>query len=126
MEAIALIKEIESLEDNVDYEKLFFTGDNKKVYGLDSFKTLEKLIKEILSKNMTVDEAETKQTKYTEKLDELRAYPGRGSKYISLKESVSKIVKNIYDGWEKIVYGFKNEILPLPKKDDMKTDSGDQ
>ena len=27
---------------------------------------------------MTIDEAEIKQNKYTEKLDELRAYPARG------------------------------------------------
>ena len=27
---------------------------------------------------------------------------------------------------EKNIYGFKNGILPLFKKDDMKTDSGDQ
>ena len=30
-----------------------------------------------------------------------------------LKESVSKNLKIIYDGWEKIVYGFKNGKLPL-------------
>ena len=41
------------------------------------------------------------------------------SKCIDLKESISKI---FYDGWEKIVYGFKNKILPLSKNDD----SGDQ
>ena len=97
-----------------------------KKFSLGSFKTLEKLIKDILSKNMTIDEAKIKQIKYVERLDELRAYPARGSKYIGLKESVSKNVKKIYDGWEKIVYGFKNAILPLSKKDDMKTDSGDQ
>ena len=34
--------------------------------------------------------------------------------------------KKNYDGQEKIVYGFKNEILPLSKKEDMKTDSGAQ
>ena len=27
---------------------------------------------------------------------------------------------------EKIVYGFKNEVLPLSKKDDIKTDSSEQ
>ena len=97
-----------------------------KKFSLGSFKTLQKLIKDILSKNTTIDEAEIKQIKYVETLDELRAYPARGSKYIGLKESVSKNVKKIYDGWEKIVYGFKNAILPLSKKDDMKTDSGDQ
>ena len=96
-EAITLIKEIKSIEENVDYNKLSFTG-GLKVYGLDSFKTFEKLIKDIRNKNMTIDEAEVKQNKFTEKLDELRAYPARGSRYIDLKESVSKNVKNVYDG----------------------------
>ena len=70
-EAIVLIKEIKSIEENVDYNKLPFTGGNKKVYGLDSFKIFEKLIKDIRNKNMTIDEAEVKQNKFTEKLDEL-------------------------------------------------------
>ena len=30
------------------------------------------------------------------------------------------------NGWEEIVYGSKKEMLPPSKKDDMKTDSGDQ
>ena len=55
--------------------------------------TLEKLIKDILSKNMTIDRVEIKQNKYAEKLDELRAYSARVSKYIDLKESVFKNVK---------------------------------
>ena len=75
---------------------------------------------------MTRGGAEIKQNKYAEKLDELRAYPARVPKYINLKETVSNYVKKIYDGWEKIVYGFKNRILPLSKEGDMKTDSADQ
>ena len=35
-------------------------GGNKRVYGLDSFKTFEKLIKGIRSKNMTIDKNKTK------------------------------------------------------------------
>ena len=88
--------------------------------------TLKKLIKDILSKNMTIDWTEIKQNKYAEKPDELRAYLARVPKYIDLKESVSKNVKKIYDRWEKIVHGFENGILLLSKKDDMKTDSADQ
>ena len=65
-------------------------GGNKKVYGLDSFMTFEKLIKDILSKNMTIDRAEIKQNKYAKKLDELRDYPARMPKYIDVKESVLK------------------------------------
>ena len=41
------------------------------------YQTLEKLIKDILKKNMTTDEAEIKQNKYAKNLDELRAYPAR-------------------------------------------------
>ena len=56
----------------------------------------------------------------------LRASPARRSKYIDLKESASKNVKNFYGGWKDIVYGFKNGILSFSKKDGMKTDSIDQ
>ena len=48
------------------------------------------------------------------------------SKYIDLKESVSKNTKKFYDGWKKIVNMFKNGILRLSKKVGAKTDSGDQ
>ena len=121
-----MIKEIKNIEENVDYDKLSFTSGNKKVYGRESFKTFEKFIKDIRNKNMTRDEAEVKQNKFAEKLDNLRAYPARGSKYIDLKESVPKNVKKNYDGWGKIVSGYKNKIFPLSKKADEKTDSDDQ
>ena len=78
-----------------------------KKFSLGIFKTLEKLIKDILSKNMTIDEAKIKQIKYVERLDELRAYPARGSKYIGLKESVSKNVKKIYTDGKKLFMGLK-------------------
>ena len=125
-EVIALIKEIKSIEENVDYNKLSFTGGNKKVYDLDSSKTFEKSIKDIFSKNMTIDEAEIKQKKFDEQVDELKDYPTRVSKYIDLKKSASKNVKNFHDEWEKIVNAFKNKIMPLSKKIDEKTDRDDQ
>ena len=43
---------------------------------------------------MTIDEAEIKQNKFAEKLDELRAYSARSFKCTNLKESISKYVKN--------------------------------
>ena len=36
-EAAAQFKEIKDIGDNVDYNKLFFTDDNKKVYGFKKF-----------------------------------------------------------------------------------------
>ena len=92
-EAVTLIKEIKSTEVNVDYEKLSFAGGNKKSDSFHNFKTLEKFIMDIYNRNMTIDEAQIKQSKFAERLDKLRAYPARGSKYIDLTESVSKNVK---------------------------------
>ena len=86
-----MIKEIENIEENVDHDKMSFIGSNEKVYSLDSFKTFERLIKDIPYKNMTIDKAELKQNKIAEKIDDLRAYPARGSKRIDLKGSISKI-----------------------------------
>ena len=125
-EAIVLIKEIKIIEENVDYEKLSFTGSSRKVYGLDSFKTFEKLIKDVRNKNMTIDKTQEKQNKFADKLDDLRAHPGRGSKYIDLKVRISKNLKKISDRWLKIVDGFKTGILPFSKIDGTKTDSGDE
>ena len=60
LEVIALIKEIKSIEENVDHDKLSFTVGNNKVSSLDSFKTFETLIKDIRNKNTPIDKAETK------------------------------------------------------------------
>ena len=91
-----------------------------------NFRMLEKLVKDIYNGDLTIDVAEIKRNELAEWLDESKAYPARGSKYIDLKESASKKVSNFYDGCEKIVNGFTNKILPLFKKDGVKTDSGDQ
>ena len=42
---------------------------------------------------MTIDEAEIKQNEFAEEHDKSKAYPAGGSKYIDLKESVSKNTK---------------------------------
>ena len=66
---------------------------------------------------MTIDGAEIKQNKYAEKIDELRAYPARGSKYIGLKESVSKNVKKkIMTDGKKLFVGLKMKYYCFLKK----------
>ena len=44
-------EEIKDIEDNVDYNKFFFKGGNKKDYYFQNFKTLEKLIKDIYNRD---------------------------------------------------------------------------
>ena len=70
---------------------------------------------------MTIDDAEIKQNEFAEKIDELRAYPARGSKQIYLKESVSKNTKNFYDGWEKKQTKF-NDFLSQIKEEQKNID----
>ena len=51
------------MEENIDYNKLTFMSSNKKDQGLDSFQALEKLIKDIRNKNMTINKADRNKTK---------------------------------------------------------------
>ena len=86
-------------------------------------KTLERLIKDIYNGNMTIGEAEIKQNIFFEKLDIIyKPYPAKESKYIDLKESVSKDTNKFYDGWKKIVLdtpkqkGFANFLEQIREK----------
>ena len=64
----------------------------------------EKLIRNLLNRNITIDKAEIKQNKFAEMLDILRAYPARGFKYIDLK--MQKVF--MMDG-KKLFMGLKME-----------------
>ena len=86
LETNALMKEIKTIGGNVNDDKLSFTCCNRKVYGFDILKTLEKLIKDIYNKNMTIDKAEIIQIESGAKLHQLGTYQARGSKYIDSKE----------------------------------------
>ena len=100
-----MIREIKSVGDSVDYHKLSFASGNKKVYGFKNFETLVKLIKDLHNRNMTIGKTEIKQNEFAEKLDKLRAYPAKGSKYIDLKESVSKNLKVFMTDGRKLFMG---------------------
>ena len=65
---------------------------------------------------MIIDAAEIRQNKYAEKLDELRAYPAKLSKYIDLNESAFKNVKNFMTDGKKLFTGLKMEYYHFLKK----------
>ena len=88
-----MLKETKDIGDSVDHDKLFFMGGNKKYYSFENFKTVKKLIKDIHSKKVTIDWAEIKQNEFFKKIDELRAYPARGPKYIDLRKMFLKTKK---------------------------------
>ena len=104
-----MVIEIKSIGDNVGYDKLLLGKGNKKVYSFNNFKTLEKLIKDLHNRNMTIDEVGIKQNEFAEKLDKLRAYPAGGSKYIGLNESVSNYVKKTMTDGRNFFMGLERE-----------------
>ena len=116
LEAVALIKETKTMEDNVGYSKLSFMGGKKKVYGYKNFRTLEKLIKDLINRNMTIDKAEIKQNELAEKLDKLRAHAAKGYKYIDLKESVYKNAKKIMTNEKNHFMGLEIEYYHFIKR----------
>ena len=65
---------------------------------------------------MTLDKVEIKQKKYAEKLDELRVPPARESKYVGLKESISKNVKKVMTDGKKLFIGLKMEYYRFLKR----------
>ena len=65
---------------------------------------------------MTIDEAEIKQNKFAEKLDELRAYSARSFKRMNLKESISKYVKIFMTDGKNFLMGLKTEYYCFLKR----------
>ena len=65
---------------------------------------------------MAIDEAEIKQNKFAEKLDELRAYSARSFKRMNLKESISKYVKIFMTDGKNFLMGLKTEYYRFLKR----------
>ena len=63
-EAEDLIKEIKTIQKNVDYRKLKITGGNKITYDFSDYKTVNELVKDLYYKKMTIDNAEHVQNEF--------------------------------------------------------------
>ena len=63
-EARELIKEIKTIQKNVDYRKLKIKGGNMKDYDFSDYKTFKELFRDLYYRNITIDEAESKQDEF--------------------------------------------------------------
>ena len=84
-EAEDLIKEIKTIQKNVDYRKLKITGGNNVTYDFSDFKTFNDLSKDLYFKKMLIDDAEMKQNEFDAKLNALSGYSPRNQNYIEAK-----------------------------------------
>ena len=109
-EAKELINEIKTIQKNVDYRKLKIKGGNNVDYDFSDYKTFKELFRDLYYKKTTINYAERKQDEITGVMGALKAYAPRDNKYVEAKNKLLNNVKNFYEGREKIIEGFKNEI----------------
>ena len=56
----ALINEIDSIEENVNYRKLKFTGGNRVVYDFSDYELFTELYRDIYNRNMSIIKVDRK------------------------------------------------------------------
>ena len=112
-EAKELIHEIKTIQKNVDYRKLKIIGGDKKEYDFSDYRTFKELFRDLYYRTITIDEAESKQDEFNTVLHLLKKYSPKHDKYVTLKNNLVDNVSKFYEGREKIIEEFKNEVFLL-------------
>ena len=112
-EAKELINEIKTIQKNVNYRKLKIIGGDKKEYDFSDNKTFKELFRNLYYGNLTIDEAKSKQDEFNVVLHVLKKYSSKHDKYITLKNNLVDNASNFYQGREKTIKGFENEVFPF-------------
>ena len=112
-EAKELIEEIRVIQKDVDYGKLKIKGGNKVDYDFSDYKAFRELFRDLYYKETTIDDAERKQDELSAVIAALKKYTPGDDKYVEAKNKLLNNVKDYYEGREKIIERFKNEIFPF-------------
>ena len=117
LEAEALIEEIRTIQEDVDYRKLIIRGGNNVTYDFSNYKTFKELYRDLYYKKMTINDAEMKQNEFSSIVNTLNNYLPKTQKYIEAKNTLLNNVKNFYDGRKKIIEGFEKGIFLFTSND---------
>ena len=112
-EAKELINEIKNMQKNVDYRKLKIIRGDKKEYDFSDYRAFKELFRDLYYRTITIDKAERKQDEFNTVLNLLKKYSPKHDKYVTLKNNLVDNVSKFYEGREKVIEGFKNEVFPL-------------
>ena len=96
-----LINEIRSIQKDVNYRKLKFTGGNGVTYYFSDCKTFKELFGDIYYRHMSINKAERKQDEFNAVLSTFSRYSPRGQKYIEAKNELLDDVQNFLLGQRK-------------------------
>ena len=108
-----LINEIKTIQKNVDYRKLKIKGGNNADYDFSDCRTFKELFRDLYYRNITIDEAESKQEEFNVVLHLLKRYSPKHDKYVTLKNNLVDNASRFYKGREKTIEGFKNGVFPF-------------
>ena len=112
-EAKELIKEISTIQKDVDYRKLKIRGANNVDYDFSDYRTFKELFRDLYHKKTTIDDVEGKQDEFSAVISVLEGYAPRDNEYVEAKNKLLNNAKKFYIGREKIIEGFKNKVFPL-------------
>ena len=110
-EAKELINEIKTIQKNVDYRKSKIKGGNNVDYDFSDYRTFKELFRYLYYRNITIDEAKSKQEEFNVVLHLLKKYSPKHDKYVTLKNNLVDNASKFHDGREKIIEGFKNGVF---------------
>ena len=82
-----------------------------KEYDFSDYKTFKELFRDLYYRNITIDEAESKQDEFNAVLHVLKNYSPKHDKYVTLKNNLVDNANKFYVGREKIIEGFKNGVF---------------
>ena len=108
-EARELIKEIKTIQKNFDYRKLKIKRGNVEEYDFSDHKTFKELFRDLDYKNITIDEAESKQDEFSAMLYVLKNYSPKCDKYVILKNNLLDNAGKFTRGEKKLLKGLKTE-----------------
>ena len=84
-----------------------------KDYDFSDYKTFKELFRDLYYKTITIDEAESKQEEFNAVLHVLKNHNPKHGKYVILRNNLVGNASKFYEGREKIIEGFKNEVFPF-------------
>ena len=113
VEAKELIEEIRVIQKYSDYRKVKINGGNNVNYDFSDYKTFRELFKGLYYKRFAIDEAKREQDEFNAIISVLEDYTQKNNKCIGAKNKLLNNVKKFYEGREKIIEEFKNEIFPF-------------
>ena len=117
--------EIEDADNDIDDDNLFFIGSNKEKFNFNTFKKPLYVVLAIYNGEISLKDAEFKQSDLEKKIGDLYGYEPKNEKE---KEDISQVLmqaNDLLEYREKIIDAFKNETFLsqyLKKSDDAAHD----